>query len=132
VLDLQVDLARVPVRTTDTTQGPGGHWSAAPDQWRSLLGVLMRDRRLDLVFSDDLNVDYSELTVTYVSPGARTGDLSGDDLVDQTDLNLLMAALNTASYGPGDPRDLDGDGRITVLDARRLALLCTRPRCAIN
>lgn len=132
VLDLQVDLARVPVRTTDTTQGPGGHWSAAPDQWRSLLGVLMRDRRLDLVFSDDLNVDYSELTVTYVSPGARPGDLSGDDLVDQTDLNLLMAALNTASYGPGDPRDLDGDGKITVLDARRLTLLCTRPRCAVN
>jgi len=26
--------------------------------------------------------------------------------------------------------DLDGDGMITALDARKLTLLCTRPRCA--
>ncbi len=26
--------------------------------------------------------------------------------------------------------DLDGDGRITGLDARKIVLLCTRPRCA--
>ncbi len=28
--------------------------------------------------------------------------------------------------------DLDGDGMVTVLDSRKLVLLCTRPRCATN
>jgi len=28
--------------------------------------------------------------------------------------------------------DLDGDGVITGLDARKLVLLCTRPRCAVE
>jgi len=41
-----------------------------------------------------------------------------------------MAARNTPASGPDDPRDLDGDGMITVLDARKLVLLCTLPRCA--
>ena len=58
------------------------------------------------------------------------GDLDGDSDVDRDDLNVILAARNTPASGPDDPRDLDGDGMITVLDARKLVLLCTRPRCA--
>lgn len=58
------------------------------------------------------------------------GDLNGDGQVDQDDLNILLAALNRPATGPGDPRDLDGDGKITALDARKLVMLCTRARCA--
>ncbi len=58
------------------------------------------------------------------------GDLDNDGDVDLDDLNTLLAARNTAATGPNDPRDLDHDGRITVLDARKLVLLCTRPKCA--
>jgi hypothetical protein len=61
---------------------------------------------------------------------AAPGDLDSDGDVDRDDLNRLLAARNTNATGPGDPRDLDGDGRITVLDGRRLTLLCTRPGCA--
>ena len=49
--------------------------------------------------------------------------------VDLDDLNLILSARNTPASGPDDPKDLDGDGIITVLDARKLVLLCTRPRC---
>ena len=58
------------------------------------------------------------------------GDVDGDGDVDRADMDLILAARNTAASGPDDPRDIDGDGNITVLDARRLVPLCTRPRCA--
>ena len=64
------------------------------------------------------------------APAPIRGDLDRDGDVDQNDLNLLLAARNQPATGPNDPRDLDGDGKITVLDARKLTLLCTRPRCA--
>jgi len=58
------------------------------------------------------------------------GDLDRDGDVDQDDLNILLASRNQPATGPDDPKDLDGDGAITSLDARKLTLLCTRPRCA--
>lgn len=61
---------------------------------------------------------------------SQQGDLDGDDDVDQNDLDMLLAAKNTPAAELNDPRDLDGDGQITALDARRLVTLCTRPGCA--
>jgi len=60
---------------------------------------------------------------------AITGDLDNDADIDQNDLNILLTYRNQpASECP--ECDIDGDGVITVLDARKLVLLCTRPRCA--
>jgi Dockerin type I domain len=64
-----------------------------------------------------------------IRPIANPGDLNGDHKVDINDLGLLMQRLNQAA-GPNDPRDLDYDGQITVLDARILVTLCTNPHCA--
>jgi Dockerin type I domain len=60
----------------------------------------------------------------------QQGDLNGDGAVDQNDLNIILRALNTSSTGPGDPRDLNNDGRIDALDSRLLVNLCSRPACA--
>lgn len=62
--------------------------------------------------------------------GYGKGNLNGDGVVDQSDLNIIMSALNTPANGADDPRDLDKDGRITILDARKLILLCAKPGCA--
>jgi len=129
VLDLQINLAKVPVRTKDMTGALQGSWSAAPDEYRSLLPQLL-DGAWNMVFSDDAAVDWSELTLTFVLPGAPLGDLTGDNLVDRNDLNMILGALNTPAYSSDDPRDLDHDGKITVLDARKLALACSKPGCA--
>ncbi len=64
-------------------------------------------------------------------PSIVEGEMDSDCDVDRLDLNIVLAARNTPAVGDDDPRDLDGDGMITVLDARKLVLLCTQPRCAI-
>ncbi len=56
-------------------------------------------------------------------------DLDNDFDVDRRDVDLVMAMRNR-SADPGDPRDLTGDGRIDVIDARRCTLQCSRPRCS--
>ncbi|AZZ94120.1 hypothetical protein EUZ85_26735 [Hahella sp. KA22] len=64
--------------------------------------------------------------------GPVKGDIDGDGDVDRDDLDAVVSARNTPATGSDDPRDLDGDGMITSLDARQLRLLCTRPYCATH
>ena len=46
------------------------------------------------------------------------------DTVIEADVNMIMQALNTKAHGAHDPRPLDHNGKITVLDTRKLVLLC--------
>jgi hypothetical protein len=62
-------------------------------------------------------------TITVGAAGGGLGDANGDGLFTMDDYNLIVAARNTDATGPDDPRDLDGDGRITVLDARKWVVL---------
>lgn len=56
-------------------------------------------------------------------------DYNHDGVIDQNDVNLLNARLNTAAL-PNDAMDLDQDGQITSADAGLLATQCTYPGCA--
>lgn len=83
----------------------------------------------------NLTITYSGFTTTVpLSVGVFTlkGDLNGDGAVDQNDIQMLLKALNTASTGPGDPRDLNNDGKIDALESRIMVTLCSRPACATH
>ena len=83
-----------------------------------------------IVLNPDVMV-YKQLNALEVSADASIpGDLNKDGVVNDDDLKILLAARNTPAESEDDPRDLNGDGFITGLDARELILLCTRPRCA--
>ncbi|MCP4387365.1 MAG: choice-of-anchor D domain-containing protein, partial [Gammaproteobacteria bacterium] len=45
------------------------------------------------------------------------------------DVVQIALARNTPATGPDDPRDANGDGIITIRDARACVLQCTLPRC---
>lgn len=136
--ELIINLVKTPVRIKCPECAPGANLNPLltsgtnqNGEYRNLLPLLF-DGQFDLALGDDTTVDYSELQITYVLPSAPPGDLDGNGSVDQKDVDIIMQALNTAAYtGRRDPRDLDGDGKITVLDARKLVRLCSKPRCAL-
>jgi hypothetical protein len=56
-------------------------------------------------------------------------DVDANRQVDRNDINAIFAARNQPAV-PGDARDYDGDGIITVKDARACVLQCTNANCA--
>lgn len=74
-----------------------------------------------------------QLVVATASASAtpRRCDVNADGSVDRTDVNAIFAARNTLASGPDDLRDDDGNGTITVLDARACTLTCDLPACAL-
>jgi len=56
--------------------------------------------------------------------------VDGNLQINILDINAILAARNALASGPNDPRDADGDGRITIGDARTCTLRCDKPNCA--
>lgn len=59
---------------------------------------------------------------------AEPCDLDLNGLVDRYDIAMILAARGTAA-ARGDPLDIDGDGIISINDARVCTLQCSNPRC---
>ena len=57
-------------------------------------------------------------------------DVNKDGKVDSVDINLIFSARNMAATGSDDPRDADGDLKITVADARACQQKCTHTGCS--
>lgn len=66
------------------------------------------------------------------APAPMLCDIDGDRDVDVNDIKALTLAKGTPISGPGDIRDMDGDGMITVLDARQCVAFCTGGNCAVS
>jgi hypothetical protein len=66
-----------------------------------------------------------------ISVAAQTTscDVDRDGDVDINDINLIRAAIGQTPAA-NDPRDANGDGRITINDVRYCTLRCTRASCA--
>lgn len=75
-------------------------------------------------------VNAAKVEVLLVPP--KSCDANGDSNIDRNDIILIMTARNTPATGSSDPRDNDGDGIITVLDARQCVLQCDLNNCAVQ
>ncbi len=84
-------------------------------------------------WTEGLAIVSTSASYTFTASGNRTlvanfapiprGDVNNDGKINSADLALILAARNQPASGVGDPRDLDHDGKITVLDARIEAVL---------
>jgi hypothetical protein len=59
-----------------------------------------------------------------------TCDVDGDGDIDRGDVRSILINRNQPASGPDDPMDADGDGQITIRDAKICISQCTNPRCA--
>ena len=57
-------------------------------------------------------------------------DANNDFVVDLDDIIAISQAKGLPADGPGDMRDIDADGMITVLDSRQCVAYCDQPECA--
>jgi Dockerin type I domain len=57
-------------------------------------------------------------------------DFNKDGVIDQKDVNMMIARLNTIAK-PNDPMDMNRDGKITAEDVQLLMSDCTLPGCAV-
>ena len=74
----------------------------------------------------------SDLTIVPAGgPPGAVCDVDGDGDIDRLDLRLISRGRGQDAQ-PGDPRDADGDGRITPYDVKACIPLCTRLSCAIQ
>lgn len=60
----------------------------------------------------------------------QNGDVTLNGVVDRSDLAVITSTLRWPAQCISDPRDMDRDGRTTILDARKAALRCSHPACA--
>ena len=117
------------VTLRDSPKGTSVNTFLTPVKGGAVRIVAAKDNVLTLATNSGYVLTFNVSTEKFTSY-TIPGDLNGDGVVDQKDLNLILSALNQPAAKPFDPRDLNHDGVINVLDARKLILLCTHPRCA--
>ncbi len=115
--------------TKDVLSGGGG--AGASPQYR-LHSTVGQSSPTDSLSSVNYTIQGGFFSGLRPEAGDVEGDLDGDGDVDRDDIMVVIGERNVAVEESecGAPCDLDGDGVITVLDGRKLVLLCTRPGCA--
>lgn len=65
------------------------------------------------------------------SAHGATCDIDRDGDIDREDIKRIVVARDTRATDVNDPRDADGNGKITMLDARACIRRCNLPNCKV-
>lgn len=60
--------------------------------------------------------------------GQRSCDVDGSGVIDRNDVQAIVDGIGRI-VAPGDPRDADADGTVTIFDSAACANECTFPNC---
>lgn len=60
----------------------------------------------------------------------RPCDANGDGAVDKSDIQIILQSIGVPTF-PGDPRDVDANGVINIIDVRKCTLMCDKQNCAV-
>jgi hypothetical protein len=71
---------------------------------------------------------YAGITPLQPNPPTKPGDTNGDGIIDREDINMLRECLNQSTPDCLQ-HDMDGDGKMTLLDIRKVILQCDCPQC---
>ncbi|MFA5985205.1 MAG: putative Ig domain-containing protein [Methylococcaceae bacterium] len=85
------------------------------------------------VFNFNANVtdaDNKTVSKPYTVKITGPGDVDLDNDIDLADIAVIKARYGQAAVAK-DPADVNGDLRIDLVDYRKAASLCTKPRCAL-
>src|SRR5262249_11469426 len=105
------------------------NWKKIPYTWNQTFFVPNQvDQKL--AFKNDYQ-PWKTHNTWMQQPVRKPCDIDFDDDVDQDDINAITAARGQ-TVQPGDWRDYDKDGVITVNDARACTQRCTLGNCAIT
>lgn len=100
----------------------------APSSLPSLYYVRAVDANGNL--SDPSNIMEGPSKSAPITPLAC--DINGDGYVDSNDIDLITESIGTPVFGASDPRDADGDGNITSLDASACTAKCNQSGCLLQ
>lgn len=108
----------------------GQVYSASIDLPSTPAGTHTLSYRIDPFDGPQSIVEISDIqTGTITKIAYPQGDLNKDGIVDRNDVSMINALLNKpASANP--LCDIDKNGKITILDARKLTGMCTFSKCA--
>jgi hypothetical protein len=118
--------------------GPQLPSTSSATQWYEFKNITINGSNIILHLTDN-GLGDSNLTSGVISdpggPATKTislkGDITKDGIIDRNDVNIINSNRNQkASVCPDC--DIDGDGTITILDARKIMTMCTYPSCASN
>jgi len=72
----------------------------------------------------------AQFSFTVLAQTPLACDASGNSIIDNTDINLIVAAHGQNASGTGDARDANADGVINALDSSLCTMRCTRAACS--